>query len=118
VSGEATTGQGLRGQASTGTAGYFAATDLLKGYAMRALGRVKLDNCAGVATIALGTNNVVVTPGIDLAATSAVVATLQGTAGGTTTVHRVLVNATANTFTVYLTANSSSNVKVAWHVFG
>jgi hypothetical protein len=43
-----------------------------------------------------------------------VVATLQGSAGGTTTVHRVAINATADTFTIYLTANASVNVKVAW----
>ncbi len=58
------------------------------------------------------------TPGIDLTATSAVVATLQGSAGGTTTVHRIAVNATADTFTIYLTANATAAVKVAWHVFG
>ena len=38
--------------------------------------------------------------------------------GGTTTVHRVSVNATANTFTIFLTANSTASVKVAWHAFG
>jgi hypothetical protein len=46
------------------------------------------------------------------------VATLQGSAGGTTTVHRVVVNAATNSFTIYLTANSTADVKVAWHVFG
>lgn len=50
--------------------------------------------------------------------TSAVVATLMGSAGGTTTVHRVVVNATADTFTIYLTANATATVTVAWHVFG
>jgi hypothetical protein len=60
----------------------------------------------------------VVTPGIDLTGSSAVVATLQGPAGGTTTVHRVIVDATNDQFTIYLTANSTVNVKVAWHVFG
>jgi hypothetical protein len=59
-----------------------------------------------------------VTPGIDLTSTSAVIATLNGNAGGSTTVKRVLINATANTFTIYLTANSTANVKVAWLVAG
>ena len=36
----------------------------------------------GIATIAAGTSGITVTPGIDLTATSAVVATLQGGAGG------------------------------------
>ena len=30
----------------------------------------------------------------------------------------VIVNATADTFTIYLTANTTAAVKVAWHVFG
>ena len=88
------------------------------GQAIRAIGRVVLDNCSGVATIAAGSNNVTVTPGIDLVATSAVVATLQGDAGGSTTVKRVTVNTTNNTFQIVLTANSTAQVKVAWHVFG
>ena len=41
-----------------------------------------------------------------------------GSAGGTTTVHRVAVDANADAFTTYLTANASAAVKVAWHVFG
>ena len=86
--------------------------------ALRSIGKVKLDNCAGVATIAAGHNYVVVTPSTDLLATSAVVATAMCSAGGTTTVHRVAVNATADTFTIYLTANTTTAVAVAWHAFG
>ena len=55
-----------------------------------------------------------VTPGVDLTASSVVLATLQGTAGGTTNVHRVAINATTNTFTIYLTANATASVKVGW----
>jgi hypothetical protein len=47
-----------------------------------------------------------------------VVATLQGSAGGTTNVHRVVVDATANTFRIYLTANATVSVKVGWFAFG
>jgi hypothetical protein len=97
---------------------YAATTDPTQGLAFRAVGRVKLDNCSGIATIAAGTNNVVVKPGIDLTSSSAVVATLQASAGGTTTVHRCVVNVTTDSFTIYLTANSTANVKVAWHIFG
>jgi len=118
VYGEATTGQGLSGHASTGTAVYAATTGPKTGLALRAVGRVKFDNAAGIATIVAGTRSVVVTPGLNLTATSAVVATLQGLAGGTTTVHRAVVNATADTFTIYLTANATVDAKVAWHVFG
>jgi hypothetical protein len=118
VVGSATSGTGVRGDASTGTAVHALSADPLKGYALRALGRVKFDHCAGLATIASGMSSVVVTPGIDLVSGSAVVATLQGSAGGTTTVHRCVVNATTNTFAIYLTANSTATVRVAWHVFG
>ena len=121
--GQATEGYGVKGYATTGTAGYFQTPKQVgsphTGYALRANGRVKLDRCAGVATIAAGTKSVTVEPGIELVGASAVVATLQGSAGSeTTTVSRVLVNTTANRFTIYLTAKATQQVKVAWHVFG
>jgi hypothetical protein len=117
VQGQATSGRGVYGYASTGTAGYFERQAGQSGTALRAVGPVKFDNCSGLATITAGTNAVTVTPGIDLATTSAVVATLQGDAGGATAVKRVAVNATNNTFVIVLTANSTATVKVAWHVF-
>jgi hypothetical protein len=118
VTGNTDAGTGVRGTAKVGTAGYFAVSSPAEGTALRAKGRVRFDNCSGIATISAGANSKTVTPGIDLAGSSAVVATLQGSAGGTTTVHRVIVNGTTNSFTIYLTANSTTNVKVAWHVFG
>ena len=118
VFGLANTGIGARGWSTTGTALYASTSGPKIGTALRAIGRVKFDNCAGVATIASGHNSVTVTPGSDMLATSAVVATLMGSAGGTTTVHRVIVNATADTFTIYLTANTTVAVTVGWHVFG
>ena len=116
--GYATSGIGTRGYAATGTALYASTSGPKVGTAFRAIGKVKLDNCVGVATFASGTNSVTVTPGIDLVSTSAVVATLMGNPGGTTTVQRVSVDATADTITIYLTANATAAVKVAWHVFG
>lgn len=74
VNGVATTGRGVHGQATTGIGLFGTATT---GLALRAVGRVRLDNCAGVATVASGQSAVTVTPGIDLVSTSAVVATLQ-----------------------------------------
>jgi hypothetical protein len=118
IFGQASSGQGVRGYATSGTAVYAASADPMAGYALRALGRVKLDQCAGTATIASGAKTKTVTPGIDLVSTSAIVATLMGDPGGTTTVQRVSVNTTANTFTIHLTANATADVKVAWHVFG
>lgn len=118
VYGQATSGQGIRGHATTGTAAYGTFADPMKGYAPRAVGRVRFDNCAGVATIVSGTKSKTVAPGIDLPSTSAVVATLQGSAGGTTTVHRVPVDTSTDTFTIHLTAHATANVKIAWIVLG
>ena len=118
VYGEATTGQGVRGYATTGVALYAATSGLHNGYALRTVGRVRFDNSIGLASIAAGTKSITVTPGIDLTPTSAVVATLQGDPGGTTTVQRVAIDTTTDKFTIYLTANATASVKVAWHVFG
>jgi hypothetical protein len=118
VYGAATTGYGVRGQATTGAALYGQTSGLKSGVALRTVGKVRFDNSVGLATIASGTKSVTVTPGIDLTTTSAVVATLQGNPGGTTTVQRVAIDTAADTFTIYLTANSTASVKVAWHVFG
>jgi len=113
-----TTGSGLFATTTTGTA-VFAQTDGSRvGTALRTNGRVRFDNSVGIATIAVATSSVTVTPGIDLSATLAVVAALQDSAGGTTTIHRCVVNATTDTFTIYLTAKATAAVKVAWHVFG
>jgi hypothetical protein len=118
VYGEASSGHGVRGYARTGAAVYGSTIGLKSGLALHTVGRVRLDNSVGLATILSGHNSVTVTPGIDLTATSAVVATLQGSAGATTTVHRVVVDAAGDTFTIYLTANATTNVTVAWHLFG
>jgi hypothetical protein len=115
VQGVATTGIGVRAAASSGVGLLASATT---GYALRTDGKVKLDKSAGLATIASGTASIAVTPGIDLTATSGVVATLNGSAGGSTAVKRVAINATTNVFTIYLTANAIANVKVAWLVLG
>jgi hypothetical protein len=101
VTGQSTSGVGLYGLATTG-------------YALRTNGRVKLDKSAGSTTITAGTKSKTVTPGVDVTTSSVILATLQGSAGGTTNVHRVAINATANTFTIYLTANATVNVKVGW----
>jgi hypothetical protein len=118
VFGQSSSGQGVRGYSATGSAGYFSTSATDKGAAIRAIGRVRLDNCAGVATIVSGTNSIPVTPGIVLTSSSAVTATLLGDAGGSTTVKRVAVNTSTGVFTIVLTNPASANVKVAWHVFG
>ena len=108
----------MRAIASTGTAVYATTTNAKSGTALRTIGRVRFDNSVGIATVGAAKSSVTVTPGIDLSSTSAVVATLQANPSGTITVQGVVVNVTANTFTIYLTATASSAMKVAWHVFG
>ena len=115
VRGETTAGQGVEGVATSGTGVRAAATT---GYALVTDGRVKLGKSAGVATIASAHSSITVTPGIDLTTTSAVIATLNGSAGGSTAVKRVAINTTTNAFTIYLTANSTVSVKVAWLLLG
>jgi len=115
VQGVATTGIGVRASASSGTGCYATSTT---GYALRTDGRVRLDKSAGQATIASGSASIAVTPGIDLTSGSAVIATLNGDAGGSTAIKRVAINTTTNVFTIYLTANATASVKVAWLVLG
>ena len=112
------TGIGVSGRTAKGTAVLATSDDAMSGYALRAVGRVRFDKCAGVASISSGKRSVVVTPGVRLGPTSAVVATLQGNAGGSTTVQRVAIDTTNHRFTIYLTANSTASVKVAWHLIG
>ncbi len=118
VLGKTTLGQGVEGLATTGTAGLFKTNGLKSGTALRTIGRVRFDNSVGIATIGAGKSSVTVTPGIALTTSSAVVATLQANPSGSLTVQGVVVNATADTFTIYLTGNTSAALKVAWHVFG
>jgi hypothetical protein len=125
VSGQSTSGRGVYGQATSGlgvrgfaTSGVGLSGEAATGYALRTMGRVRLDKSAGQATIASGASSVAVTPGIDLTSTSAVVATLNGDAGGSVAVKRVSINTTANTFTIVLTGNATASVKVAWLVVG
>ena len=57
-----------------------------------------------------------VSPGIDLTAGAKVLATLQTSAGGTTTVHRVVRDTANDMFTIYLTAPATQSCTVAWFV--
>jgi hypothetical protein len=115
VFGLATTGMGVRGYAGSGVG---VSAEATTGYALRTTGRIRFDKSAGLATIPAGSASVIVTPGIDLTPSSAVIATLNGNAGGSTTVKRVAIDTATNRFTIYLTANSAAVVRVAWQVLG
>ena len=112
VTGKATAGRGVHGEATSGTGGHFTATT---GTALQAVGPVRFSS-AGLATIPAGSKSVTVAPGLDITAATKVLATLQTSPGPTTTIQRVSRNATADTFTIWLTANASANTTVAWFV--
>lgn len=114
IAAQGTSGVGVRGHSEEGTGLFGSSTT---GTGLRASGRVRFDHATGTATIAAGTNSVVVTPGITLVSGSAVTATLMGNPGGSTTVQRVAVNTTDDTITIFLTANATADVKVGWHAF-
>ena len=113
VWGRSAAGQGVRGQATSGTGGYFTATT---GVALQTSGRVRFGGAAGLATIASGSASKVVTPGVPIAADSKVLATMQTSAGGTRTIHRVVRDPAAGHFTIYLTAAATQDCTVAWFV--
>src|SRR5205823_4255640 len=99
-------------KSGNGTAGLFQVAQLKSGTGLRVIGRVRFDHGAGVASVGAGSAQVTVTPGIDLTAASAVVATLLGPAGGATVAY-VQVHANADTFTIVLTKQATVPVKVA-----
>jgi hypothetical protein len=115
VFGEASSGLGVRGYATSGDG---LSGEAVTGFALHTKGRLKFEKSGGIATIAAGTSTVTVTPGIDLTATTVVIATLQGDAGGTTAVKRVVIDTAANTFRIILTANTVNAVNAGWFAFG
>ena len=113
VYGQASSGSGLRGYATSGRA---ISAEATTGIALHAKGRVQLEQSSGSATIAAGTKTKMVSPGFDLTATSKVLVTLNGNPGGTTVLQRVAINATANSFTVVLSAVAANNTRFSWLV--
>ena len=113
VYGQATSGRAVRGWASSGTA---VSAEATSGIALHAKGRVQLETSSGTDTILAGTRTRKVSPGFNLTSTTKVLVTLMGDPGGSTVVQRVAVDAIANDFTVFLTANAAANTNFAWLV--
>ncbi len=113
------TGVGVAGTATGayGVAGSFEVPTDDFAIALRVTGRADFST-AGVSTIQSGSSSVVVSPGVNITNTAKVLATLQGNAGGATTVARVVRDTGDNTITIHLTANATSDVDVAWFVIG
>ena len=85
------------------------------GVALRVQGQVTFSS-AGLAIIPAGSRFAAIGPGINITAQSKVLATLQSSPGGTTTIHRVYPNPSTDTVTIFLTANATQNCTVAWFV--
>jgi len=123
-----TSGRGVTGRAlaDTGTAiGVIGVADSPQGIgvaavgadgdgvAFQALGRVRFST-SGIATVAKGSKQVLVNPGIPVTAASRIICTLESNPGGTTTVQRVSKNTSADVFTIILTAKATVATKVGW----
>lgn len=112
-------GVGVYGRATNenGVGGRFEASTHA-GMGLIVDGRVSFSS-SGTAQIASGQRSAVVTPGIPLAASTRVLATLQSDPGGDTiVVARVVVNAVADSFTVRLSSDAVTSCSVAWFVIG
>ena len=115
VFGTSDTGTGVQAITKNGSALAATVSTGGTGRALNVAGRVKFST-SGLATVASGSNQKIVNPGIPLSGTSKVLATLMGNAGGSVTVKRVAVDAAADTFTIFLTGASANDVSVAWFV--
>ena len=71
---------------------------------------------AGLSTIRSGSDRVTVTPGVGIESTSKILCTLHGSPGGATAIQRVVRHPDADTFTIYATANVTSECSVSWFV--
>ena len=105
VFGESTAGTGVKANSSVGVA-------------FEAQGRVKFST-AGLAPVAVGGKSKVITPFVDVSATSLILCTLETNQAGLS-IGRVTKNTTADTFTVFLTqaVASGKTAKIAWFLIG
>jgi hypothetical protein len=113
VFGRTGSGQGVAGQADSGVGLYGTATT---GHALRTSGRIKADKVSGVATIKAGNVTKVVTPGVNVTASSFVLLTPKVKLSG-----RDLwftTNASTNKFTIHISSTRSTATKVAWLLLG
>lgn len=116
VTGETTVGRGVQGIATSGVGLY--GTAAASGTALQAAGRVAFST-SGLASVAVGTKSMTVSPGTDLVGGSKILCTLESNQIGLL-IHRVTKDTAANTFKVFLSANvlSGRYAKVAWFVIG
>lgn len=114
IFGESEVGTGVMGYSRAGTAIHGFSRD---GIALEAEGRVRFTT-SDVTRVLQGQDRRIVTMPFDVTPGMRVLATLQGDAGGRTTLQRVHVDPAADTVTFVLTAPAVRAVFVSWFVIG
>lgn len=112
VWGVAPEGRGVRGETTSGVGLLGIAAS---GFALQTAGRTKLST-SGVATIPAGSTGVTISPGVNVTGGSFVLLTPKANIGS-----RALwftTNATADSFTIRMSSQRSSNTRVAWLLLG
>jgi hypothetical protein len=112
----ATTGVGVFGESIAGTA-LKAVT--VSGTAFEAQGRVKFSSSGLTGPLGVGKKSKIITPGVSIEATSAVLCTLESNQS-TLSIRRVTKSITNQNFTVFLSGPvaSGKTAKIAWFVIG
>jgi len=121
--GAADTGTGTAGdtQSGTGVAGHgqeriAGSFDTETGIALKTTGRLSLLKTSGIATIPAGTRSKNITPGVDILSSSFILLTPRSDLG--TRRLWVTTDATSNRFTIRLSSNIWSSVKIGWLLIG
>jgi hypothetical protein len=109
-----TLGIGVLGRCDSGT-GVSAVSKT--GYALNAAGRVQFKT-SGIGTVASGSTNSVIDPGVPMSDATRVLVTIHGDPGGSTVLKRVVRNVGDDTFKVVLTAPASNGCDFSWFVIG
>ena len=113
VLGVTTVGQGVRGEATSGTGGAFRSAT---GYALSTSGRVRFARVSGIATIVAGTAGKTVSPGVNLVAATFVLLTPRGNLRGRDLWYTV--DTVTNQFRIRVSSPVGANVSIGWLVVG
>ena len=113
VHGTAVGGVGVSGSAADGTALDGTATT---GYALRTSGRVRLERCSGIASIAAGRTSVTLKPGVEIGSAAFVLLTPRSDPGAVRLWYTL--NAAADTITIRASEPAATELKVGWLLLG
>ena len=113
VIGKSPAGQGVRGETTTGAALFGTAGS---GYAIRGSGRLRFDRVSGSVGIPAGSKSVTLSPGVDVNSRTFVLLSPKVNIG--TRALWFTTNASANTFTIRMSASRSTRTPIAWLLVG